>query len=328
LKNKHIGLFVLGIIMGGVMVLIVLVFLQIPDDSLSQQTAALPSTPEHLPRLIALEPTRVRQEATQTPVFPSMTAKPSLVPVQITVSATPTPLILRNGQQPEVIGYSVQGRPLEVYTFGSGERERMIVAGIHGGDEWNTITLANQLIQYLDQNSNDLPDDIKLYILPNLNPDGEARAHNKYGRLNHNGVDLNRNFPVNWQMDWDRSGCWNSLPTSGGTGPGSEAETQALMNFIRERDIQALISYHSAALGIFPGGLPWDENASRLAQSLAQVTSYRFPPLDTGCTYSGTLADYAVANGITAVDLELTNHIDTDFDQNLQALDVLLNFVP
>jgi predicted deacylase len=327
LKNKHIGFFVLGLILGGAMMLIGLVFLQSPDDSLSQQTAALPFTPEHLPRLIALEPTRVRQEATQTPVFPGITARPSLIPVQITVSSTPTPLILRNGQQPEVIGYSVQGRPLEVYAFGSGERERMIVAGIHGGDEWNTITLANQLIRYLDQNSNDLPGDIKLYILPNLNPDGEARAHNKYGRLNHNGVDLNRNFPVNWQRDWDRSGCWNALPTSGGTGPGSEAETQVLMNFIRNRDIEALISYHSAALGIFPGGLPWDENASRLARSIADVTSYRFPPLDTGCTYSGTLADYAVANGIAAVDLELTNHIDTDFDQNLQALDVLLNFV-
>ena len=100
------------------------------------------------------------------------------------------------------------------------------------------------------------------------------------------------------------------------------------MKFISGHDIQALISYHSAALGIFPGGFPWDENATRLAESLAEVSSYRFPPLDTGCTYSGTLADYAVSAGIAAVDLELTNHFDTDFDQNLRVLDVLLNFVP
>jgi hypothetical protein len=101
-----------------------------------------------------------------------------------------------------------------------------------------------------------------------------------------------------------------------------------LINFINSHNLQALISYHSAALGIFPGGLPWDENASRLAQSIAEVTSYRFPPIDTGCTYSGTLADYAVSTGIAAVDLELTNHFDTDFEQNLNVLDVLLNFVP
>jgi predicted deacylase len=222
----------------------------------------------------------------------------------------------------------VEGRPLQVYTFGQGEQERMIVAGIHGGDEWNTITLANQLLRHLDQNRDIVPEDVTLYILPSLNPDGEARAHNKYGRLNHNGVDLNRNFPVNWLQDWDRAGCWNSLPTSGGTEPGSEAETQAVMSFIGSHNIQALISYHSAALGIFPGGLPWDEDSTRLAQSIAEVTSYRFPPIDTGCTYSGTLADYAVSSGIAAVDLELTNHFDTDFEQNLQALDVLLNFVP
>jgi predicted deacylase len=244
------------------------------------------------------------------------------------VSSTPTSIFPVHEQQSQIVGHSVEGRPLRVYTFGDGEQERMIVAGIHGGDEWNTVTLANQLIGYLDQNPNLIPEDVTLYILPNLNPDGEARAHNKYGRLNHNGVDLNRNFPANWKLDWDRSGCWNSLPTSGGTGPGSEVETQTLMKFINDHNIQALISYHSAALGIFPGGLPWDEESVRLAESLAQVASYPFPPIDTGCAYSGTLADYAVSTGAAAVDMELTNHFDTDFDQNLQVLDVLLNFAP
>lgn len=305
-----------------------LVLLQLPNISFSHQIITPAPTQDNSPRLLALEPTSVRQQSTRTPVPSTATAKPSQVPAQPTVSVTPTPLVLLNEQKPEVIGYSVEGRSLEVYTFGSGKQERMIVAGIHGGDEWNTITLANQLIVHLDQSPDDIPKDVKLYILPNLNPDGEARAHNKYGRLNYNGVDLNRNFPVNWLADWERGGCWNYLPTSGGTEPASEVETQALMKFISSQDIQALISYHSAALGIFPGGWPWNEDATRLAESLAEVSSYRFPPLDTGCTYSGTLADYAVSMDIAAVDLELTNHFDTDFDQNLQILDVLLNFAP
>lgn len=318
----------IGIILGGMITLFILLFAQIPRFSPSNQTVTLAPTLDNLPHLIALEPTNARQKATQTPISPAVTLQPSLATVQMIVSSTSTPLSLFNKQQSEIIGYSVEGKPLQVYTFGKGEHERMIVAGIHGGDEWNAITLANQLIQHLNQNPNDIPDDITLYILPNLNPDGEVRAHNKYGRLNYNGVDLNRNFPVNWQMDWDRAGCWNSLPTSGGTGPGSEVETQALMNFIEKHNIQAMISYHSAALGIFPGGLPSDPNSTRFAQSLAEVSSYPFPPIDTGCTYSGTLADYAVSKGIAAVDLELTNHFDTDFDQNLDILSVLLNFVP
>ena len=308
--------------------LIIVGFSQIPNISFSEQTVTSTQTSEHLPHLIALEPTRILQQARQTPTSIVIATDPRPTPIQIVVHSTPTPLRLVNEQEPEVIGFSVEGRPLNVYSFGSGEQERMMVAGIHGGDEWNTVTLANQLIQHLNQNPDEIHDNVTLYILPNLNPDGEARAHNKYGRLNHNGVDLNRNFPVNWLEDWDRAGCWNYLPTSGGTGPGSEAETKALMDFISSHNIQALISYHSAALGIFPGGLPWDENSTRLAQSIADITSYPFPPIDTGCTYSGTLADYAVSTGIAAVDLELTNHFDTDFGQNLQALDVLLNFVP
>jgi predicted deacylase len=326
LKNKPNGLFVIGIIIGGMIMLLILGLKQIPNLSLSNQAIPLTSTLANLPRLIALEPTGIHQVAAQPDTPPTITPPASLVPAMIAVSSTPTPLILSNEQQPKVIGYSGEGRPLDVYTFGTGSQERMIVAGIHGGDEWNTITLANKLIKYLNQNPSVIPENVKLYILPNLNPDGEARAHNKYGRLNHNGVDLNRNFPVNWQKDWDRAGCWNSLPTSGGTGPGSETETQTLMKFIEDHHIEALISYHSAALGIFPGGLPPDQNSTRLAQSIAEVSSYPFPPIDIGCTYSGTLADYAVSKAIAAVDLELTNHFDTDFDQNLDILKALLNF--
>jgi predicted deacylase len=328
LKNNPVGLFSVGIMLGGVIMFFLLGVSQMPGVFLSNKNVTFTPTPENLPYLVALEPTGAEQTATPVQVAVAVATKPTVPFQPLSLSPTGTPLPLRNEQRPEIIGYSVEGRPLEVYTFGDGGRGRLLVAGIHGGDEWNTITLANQLIVHFNQSPHLIPDDVTLYILPNLNPDGEARAHNKYGRLNHDGVDLNRNFPVNWKMDWERAGCWNYLPTSGGTGPGSEAETQALMDFINSHSIQAMISYHSAALGIFPGGFPWEEKSIRLAQSIAAVTSYPFPPLDTGCTYSGTLADYAVAMGMAAVDLELTNHYDPEFDQNMQAMDVLLNFVP
>jgi hypothetical protein len=174
LKNNHIVLFIVGIIIGGTLMFAVLVFLWISDNSISPQTIAFTSTADHSPRLIALEPTSVRPKATRTLIHPTATARPGSVPTQLTVSLTPTPLTLLRDQPPEIIGYSVEGRPLQVYTFGSGEQERMIVAGIHGGDEWNTVTLANQLIVHLNQNPEGVPKDVKLYILPNLNPDGNA----------------------------------------------------------------------------------------------------------------------------------------------------------
>lgn len=292
--------------------------------SASSRSTPIP-TSAIVPRLIALE-TNIVPAPTMTPVHPASTLNQQATPTEPIQHPTTTPLSFIHGQQPTVIGTTVEERPINVYSFGSGEHQRMIVADIHGGDEWNTLTLANQLMQYLDSNPDVVPDDVTLYILPSLNPDGEKRAHDKYGRLNANGVDLNRNFPVNWLADWDRAGCWNYLPTTGGDGPGSEPETQALMDFLTSHDIEALISYHSAALGIFPGGDPWDEESIRLAEAIALVSTYRYPPLDTGCTYSGSLPDFAVSHGIAAVDVELTNHIETDLDVNLNILQVLLNW--
>jgi predicted deacylase len=256
---------------------------------------------------------------------PSVTPNPRTTPYEALV-ATPTVFALPSGRTSTIIGLSVEGRPLEVYTFGQGESQRMIVAGIHGGYEGNTIRLADQLILYLDDHPEAVPSGVTLYILRSLNPDGDARSHDKYGRTNANGVDLNRNFPVHWLAEWKRDGCWDELPTTGGSGPGSEPETKALMRFLSAHKIEALISYHSAALGIFPGGEPWDEDSMKLAQAIAEVSGYPYPPIDTGCVYSGTLADYAVALGAAAVDMELANHHDTDYEINLPVLKVLLNW--
>jgi protein MpaA len=238
--------------------------------------------------------------------------------------------VLANGPRAPVIGFSVAGRRIEVYTFGVGEKEYLIVAGIHGGYEGNTIALANELITYINENPGVIPTDVTLHIIRNMNPDGEARDNGVDGRVNNNGVDLNRNFPSeNWVKEWDRDGCWIYRPTTGGAYAGSEPETRTVMNFILSHDITALISYHSAALGVFPGGVPWTGPSKRLASALSKVTGYPYPPIDTGCEYTGTLADWAVENGAGAsVDMELSNHKDSDFEKNLKALKVFLNFVP
>jgi len=225
-----------------------------------------------------------------------------------------------------VIGYSVEGRPLEAYRFGNGPLGRMIVAGIHGGYEWNTIALADELLAHLAEHPEIVPADVTLHILRSLNPDGEARSRGVHGRVNANGVDLNRNWQVHWQAAWPQAGCWKYTPITGGSGPASEKETRALMNFIVAANVEALISYHSAALGIFAGGLPSDAASLSLADAAAAVSDYPYPPLDTGCQYTGQLIDWASYNDIAALDIELTNHRDTDFKQNLDILNVFLNW--
>ncbi len=320
-RRKHspiLELIAWGLNIAGVFVLLVVIIIYLAG----QPNSAIAAPPN--PHSETALPT--------TTAYPLPYYLPTITPNPLTtkiVPVTSTPFVLASGRRGAVIGFSVSGRPIEVYTFGDGPKERMIVAGIHGGYEWNTIALAELLIEYLDEHEEDvIPNDVTLYIVPNMNPDGEARGHDIYGRVNDHGVDLNRNFPANWVAEWDRDGCWDLTTTTGGIGPGSEPETRAIMNFIESHNIEALISYHSAALGIFPGGIPWEENSKDLAIAIKRVSTYPYPPIDTGCEYTGTLADYAVEQGAAAVDMELTNHRDTDYDMNVKILGVFLNWEP
>ncbi len=265
--------------------------------------------------------------------------RPSITPVPpptqrptITLWPTPSPgpSLTAMAVRPvnmQIIGYTLEKRPLEAYRFGNGPVHKLIVAGMHGGYEWNTIALADELIVYLNDHPEHVPANTTLYVLHDLNPDGLARGKTPDGRANANNVDLNHNWPYNWAADWSRDGCFNERILSGGSGPGSELEVQALTVFINQIRPAALISYHSAALGIFPGGNPDFPPSKKLAKAVAEVSDYPYPPIATGCDYTGNLTDWAAnTRGIPSLDIELTNHRDTDFDQNLRVLQVFLSW--
>lgn len=306
---------VIGInVIGGISLLIVLIVYWSGQSANASQNNSADRQSTPIPSL-TMVPTRY--------YIPSVTPNPLSTMI---LEYTATPFSLMNGPKPTIIGFSAGGRALEVYVFGQGETQDMIIGGIHGGYEWNTIALADQLITYINDNPDAVPSGVTLYILRDMNPDGDARSHDQWGRVNANGVDLNRNFPVGWSPTWNRSGCYDLTLTTSGRGPASEPETRLVMNFIASHQINALIDYHSAGLGISPGGTPWDKASVRLAEALHSVTTYPFPPISTGCVFSGTLPDYAVSQGAAAVDMELTNHQNTDFAMNLRALNVLVNF--
>jgi predicted deacylase len=222
----------------------------------------------------------------------------------------------------------VEGRPLQVYQFGNGPSHRLIVADIHGGYEWNTAALADYLLGFLHNHPGIVPPGVTLYVLPSMNPDGLARSHGYDGRANADNVDLNRNFPLEWKATWAPEGCWDYLPITSGSHPLSEPESRALAQFVLGNGIEAMISYHSAALGIFAGGDPSTARSVSLAGALAAVSPYSYPPRNTGCEYAGEMVDWAAANGVAAVDIELSTHYDLDQDANLRVLYAFLNWQP
>lgn len=271
----------------------------------------------------------VESTATLT-AFPAET--PTLLPTQ-TETATPAPVVSSTPLPPEgeafSIGQSIEGKPLDVYRFGSGPTVRVIIGAIHGGYESNTATLVYMLRDDLKNGVMTVPDDVTLYLLPVFNPDGFYDYLNlPAGRANARGVDINRNWDVYWKADWNRTGCFSTIRLTAGEAPFSEPEAQALRDFLLNNHVDALISYHSAMSAIFAGGRPQPDAASdSLARTLSAASLYLYPPVnDPGCEYTGQLIDWASANGIAAVDVELTDHQSNDILINRKLLDAFLNW--
>ena len=289
----------------------------LPTMVLTPTTAPQPTVTEIASPMPTLLPPDPVEQPTEVP-SPSPTATLTALP---TSTNTPPPF-----GETFIIGYSIENRPLEVTRFGNGPVQRLIVAGIHGGYEGNTIALAEEFLAYIPAHPEFIPSDTTLFILHNINPDGYARKLGAQGRANANNVDLNRNWDSHWVAEWPMTGCWSLLEITAGASPGSETETQALMLFLLNNPIDALINYHSAALGIFPGGQPPDPASVSLAEALAAITPYKYPPLETGCQYTGQLIDWASDHHIAAVDIELTDHTHTDIEINLKVLRTFLDW--
>ena len=285
----------------------------------------------YTPRISAVEPTP--ESESELVMLP--TATPALIPTH-TPGPSPTPIVFPTIQPtndalwegPVTIGYSVQERPIEVWRFGKGPSKYLVVAGIHGGYEINTIELADQLITYFSRNPGAVPSDATLFLIRSLNPDGEVLEHKKEGRPNAHNVDLNRSFPVGWSETWDRDGCWDLTDLNAGAYPASEPETVALMAFVLENPITAVISYHSAAPGFYPAGEPHDPDSIALSRYLSNVADYPFPPYITGCYMTGSLVDWTLSTGAPGADVELSTHWDTEFDIHLNVVLALLRWNP
>jgi g-D-glutamyl-meso-diaminopimelate peptidase len=193
----------------------------------------------------------------------------------------------------------------------------------------------------------DLSTDVMLRVVPMVNPDGIAIAQGgidairseelratvqsiyetdtgeyqsyrdnyptredylKHWKANARGVDLNRNFPIEY---WQTMSTGIPHPSSQkykGPSAGSEPETQAMMRLMEElKHLEAVVSLHSQGEILY-----WDcgqtgelrrENGA-LVEKLAAMTGYR--PVDTFTHPDATLDDWAALElGIPSVNVEV-----------------------
>lgn len=273
-------------------------------------------------------------------------------PVQNQPAATETPVTqptqtaveIAEAQKnaPEVtIGKSVDGNDIKAYRFGTGEKEILFIAGIHGGYAWNTVLLAQQMMDHLKQNPTVVPANVKVTIIPVLNPDGlkktvgttgtftkanvpTAAGATVAGRFNSNDVDLNRNF----DCDWQDSGVWQNKTVSGGSSAFSEPETLALKNYVDANNPAAVVAFYSAAGGVFASSCHngVSVETSAILKAYADASKYKSYADFDFYEITGDMVNWLAKEGVPAISVLLTNHTDTDWTKNLAGLQALLAY--
>jgi hypothetical protein len=236
------------------------------------------------------------------------------------------PAVFRQG----VIGTSANGYAIESFTIGAGDNEVVVIGGIHGGYEWNSVLLAYRFLTYFGSHPEAVPEDVRLHIIPAGNPDGVVAVTGQAGPFaaasvsGDTTVDLNRN----WGCDWSTEGQWREVVVSGGRVPFSEPETRALRDYLSQDGIAVVIWLHSAAGLVVPAGC--EEVSHRPSEAAAalygEAAGY---PVGAFTAYpvSGDAGDWLAQQGIASFTVELSDHQNVELDRNLSGLLSLLEWI-
>ncbi len=224
------------------------------------------------------------------------------------------------------IGKSIMGKDLFYIKIGTGPVEVMYNA-THHGNEWITTPLLLKFAeQYADAFANngeiagksakELYDTKTLYIIPCINPDGmdvvngglpAGEFYNRVLEISGNypqipfpdgwkanvaGVDLNLNYPANWQRAKEikyELGFTTPAPRDFvGEEPLSEPESLAMYNFTVAHQFALTLSYHTQGKVIYWKYLDYmPKNSYTIAQALADVSGYTLSLTPAESSYAG-----------------------------------------
>lgn len=237
----------------------------------------------------------------------------------------PTPFSVLERQTEVAIGQSVNGATITAYHFGTGDREVLVVGGIHSAFAPNTVTVAEELMAALDAGSITVPENVKVTIIPNLNPDARGTANTLAARLNADDVDLNRNF----DCEWDAEGVWRSTPVSGGTAAFSEPEAAALRDYATANSIAAAVVYYAADGGVYASncGGALDADVAALTSIYADASGYTANEEFDSYKISGDATNWMAKVGVPAIGVLLSDYTGSEFAKNKAGLEAVLQSV-
>jgi hypothetical protein len=303
------------LIVGGLLVLIAgSYFLFVKDGGLSNYT---------------------KEEVPVVNVVPENT-EPIVAPVKEDI----TEPVVAKDEPVSVIGQSFNKNDIVAYHFGNGTKEIMFMSGIHGGYSWNTALLGFELVDWFEANQDKIPADVKVTIIPVLNPDGLKETTGKTGRFsaavvcidemikvagryNGNEVDLIRNFACEWQS----VGTWQIQEVSGGATVFSEPESKAVQAYVAAHKPIAVVTWYSAAGGVYSsncknGALP---ETLALTNLFAKASGYKAYEEFNYYEITGDMVNWLASQNIPAISVLLTDRVQTEFSKNIAGVEAILN---
>lgn len=257
---------------------------------------------------------------TATPTrTPTLTPSPTVTPSPtFTPSPTPDP-----GPELIEVGRSIHNTTIEAIRFGFGSHIVLFIGGLHAGFAPSTVQLAEETAEYFTDNLDSIPENVTVFVIPNANPDSPYSPGNLAGRLNANGVDLNRN----WDCRWTEDARFRDQVVKGigGPKPFSEPETQVLKEFIEEINPSAVVFWEAKYTGglVSPGRCDRRSDVSfPLAEQYARLARYGVDDfeIDTGQILNGDGSNWLDSQGFPAIAVLLPDYDEVDWEHNLQGI--------
>lgn len=226
------------------------------------------------------------------------------------------------------VGRSVLGQSIVATSIGDGPRAVVVIGGLHAGFAPGTVDVVEQAATYYVDRPDEVPDEVTLYFVANGNPDATYAPGEWEGRVNANGVDLNRN----WDCRWVEDAKWRNIAFqgSGGPRPFSEPETQSLKSFLEDVGADAVIFYEAKARGglVSPGvcsGTP--KVSTDLARTYGRGSGYEVADFEdlTNQELNGDGTNWLDQAGIPAIAILLPEYTEADLQANLNGLRAVLS---
>ncbi|OIP25563.1 hypothetical protein AUK11_00055 [bacterium CG2_30_37_16] len=221
---------------------------------------------------------------------------------QMVYKITPTPKPMPSQT---AFGYSVNGRTIGGWIFGSGSETIFFFGAIHGSEK-GTVSTMNTFARYIFDNPAVVGKNKRIIIIPVANPDGYANSN----RLNGHSVDINRNFDT---AGWTPQGANDDF---GGPSVFFEPESRLIRDLVSNYNVSTMIAFHSKGNLVHPEA---NQSSYDLAHLYSSYSGYRY--YNEIVSYEGTATNwFREKRGGTSITVELTSHTSSDWTKNKPAL--------